>query len=435
MTISDIVLAVSALVITALATTSCLSPSRLPDRDHNLGPAWAAWERGDFSSATQEAHRLLSDATTLDDGRFVLALTAHVRGDHQTAVANFEAIDDSYRWYGALIEPMLWSYVFAGDYDAAIAHATRHRLGRVVVDRIRLAASHPLKVSLEGPVELPFTQDELSRYMPGIAGTINGHEIVARLDTGGSYLHVSRDAAVRLGIETIGCDRGFASLRRTRICYGIADLELGTVRLRNVPVAVHAEGLSAAVLAEHFESRMDAIIGTNILQQFSTTIDGPNARMILSSRADGAGKRANHQYLHGDGTEVSFGIWADHLMIASGTLGGGEAKPLFVDSGLVMVTPEHGQASLLMPHANLRILGISPLESHAFTDIPGKSGFPGALRENLMAYPVADSTWRRYGNWGGVDVFGLVGWGYLKHYTWTIDFDRRVYVLRTEDTE
>jgi hypothetical protein len=37
--------------------------------------------------------------------------------------------------------------------------------------------------------------------------------------------------------------------------------------------------------------------------------------------------------------------------------------------------------------------------------------------------------WAGLGDWGAIDVAGLIGWGYLKHFVWTIYFGRRVYVL------
>jgi hypothetical protein len=43
---------------------------------------------------------------------------------------------------------------------------------------------------------------------------------------------------------------------------------------------------------------------------------------------------------------------------------------------------------------------------------------------------VSEKTWRAFGDWGGIRVSGIVSWGYLKHVTWTIDFDEMVYQLR-----
>ena len=102
---------------------------------------------------------------------------------------------------------------------------------------------------------------------------------------------------------------------------------------------------------------------------------------------------------------------------------------LFVDSGLVMVTPEQGQASLLLSSRALDALDVPRARDQLFTPVPGQSGLSGAGRESLLAFPVKNRTWAGFGNWGGMDVAALVGWGYLKHFVWTIDFDRRIYTL------
>lgn len=404
-----------------------------PHGDPHLGSAWSAWRAADFVGAERAAERLATDAPANDAGHFMLALTRHVRGDHRAAIEHFERVDPSYRWRDVAVEPMLWSYVFAGETDRAIAHAKQHRLGQVAIDRIRLSANRPLRVATEGVVDLPFTADGLSAYMPGMAATINGERAVVRLDTGGSYLHLSEEAAARLGIETVAGERAFASLARTRVAYGVADLELGPVALENVPVAVHAEGLSAAPLAAQFGAPMDAIVGTNVLERFLATVDGPNARMILSRRGDAAAARAHDRLLTGDGVEVPFGMWTDHLMIVRGELAGRGPVALFVDSGLVVVTRDQGQASLLASQRNLAALGLPSTGNPTFAPVPGRSGLAGALRGALTAYPVPDRTWAGFGGWGGVDVAALIGWGYLQHFAWTLDFDRRVYVLRPNE--
>lgn len=418
------------LTVLVLVLAACRSLPAFPHADAQLGPAWEAWRRGDVLRAQVEAERLANEQESEIAGHFMLALIAHVQGEHPRAISHFQRVDLAYRWYRLLVEPMLWSYVFADRHESAVAHAERHRLGQATIDRIRLDETRPLAVAISGVVELPFTQDELSVYMPGFEGTVNGREVVARLDTGGAFLHVSADAAEQLGIETIGCDTGFAALSRTRICYGVADLELGPVKLTNVPVAVHDQGLSAAPLAEHFGSPMDAIIGTNILGRFLATVDGPNARMILSARGDTTAAGEHRRLVGGGGTEVPFGIWTDHLMIAQGEIADRGPLSFFVDSGLVMATPDQGQASLLMSKRTLGTLGVQAAGEKAFTPIPGKSGLTGAGCYDLLAYPVTARIWKGYGDWGGMDVAALIGWGYLKRFCWTIDFDRRVYTLR-----
>ncbi len=68
--------------------------------------------------------------------------------------------------------------------------------------------------------------------MPGFAVRLNGRPTVARLDTGGSFVHVSAESARRIGIETVVTEREFAALRWHTVRYGVADLDIGPVHLR-----------------------------------------------------------------------------------------------------------------------------------------------------------------------------------------------------------
>ena len=47
----------------------------------------------------------------------------------------------------------------------------------------------------------------------------------------------------------------------------------------------------------------------------------------------------------------------------------------------------------------------------------------------MTAVVVPDRTWRAFGEWSGIRVEALLSHAFLKHYAWTIDFDRRVYLL------
>lgn len=422
-------LGAAVLVGSSACRTLLGSPGRIP----HLRAAWTAWTRGDIRGAEAEARRLVSNEATADAGHFMLALTAHVRRDHREAIRRFEQVDPSSRLRGRLTEPILWSYVFAGDTEAALTLAEKMRLGSVTADRIRQAADNPLSVSIDGVVELPFTEDALSPYMPGFRARLNGREIVARLDTGGAFVHVSAEQAQALGIDTMGCDKGFASLSKTRICYGVADLDLGPVRMRNVPVSVHDDGLAAAPFARHFDARVDAIIGVNVLEQFLATVDGPRARLILSGRHDCVARRRHVSRIPEDPAVVPFGVWTDHLMIAKGEVAGRGPVNLFVDTGLVIVTAERGQAAVLASGSALASWGGAPVGDQGFYTLPGATGLAGMPRAELLAYAVSDRTWRAYGDWGGIEVTALIGWGYMKQFVWTIDFDRGEFLLATYD--
>ena len=424
---ADVVWMAAALSAVTVLFAACHSFPRDPWAGAELASARAAWERGDMSVLGDLADALFARDPSSEAGHFIAALRAHATGRHAEATTHFEALPPGSPAARRLAEPALWSYVKQGELASARAHAERAKLGRAAIARLDLAIEWPLRVVVEGVVELTFSDDTLSPYMPGLHARLNGRDILARLDTGGTFLHLSAEFAAELGIETVACETVFASLSRTRVCFGVADLELGGARLENVPVAVHRDGISSDALAAAFGARADAIIGTNVLEQFLVTVDGPGRRILLSDRRNATSQREQLAQLGGRGIEVPFLLWGEHFMIAPGRLPGVARAQLFVDSGLVVVTEERGQADFLLARSLLATAGVS--NNGPLVDLPGSAGLAGALQSDLVAHPASDRAWQGFGDWGGIGVDGLVGWGYLGRYTWTIDFDRMVYRL------
>jgi hypothetical protein len=418
----------------ALALLSPAADASEPER----AAAWRAWEEGDFETAGRLGAALATRPGRQDEGLHVRVLAAHVRGEHAQAIAAHGRIAPRYRRLGELDEPILWSYLHLGDVAGARAFADRRGIAardRAVRARLELASERPLEVRLSGLVELPFTDDALSPWMPGFAARVAGREVVARLDTGGSFVHLTAGKAAALGIRTVACEKAFAALQSGRVCYGVTDLELGAGELRNVPVVVHDEGvLSSQGMAEAFGVELGPIVGTNLLRPFLATVDGPGRRLLLSRRGDEPARAEHLARLAGDAVTVPFALWGEHMMIARGRVGEGLEVNLFVDSGLVAVTQEQGQASLLAPESSLSGWGASRGKrggpASRFAQLPSTLALGEASAAGATVFVVSDRTWRQFGDWGGVRVSGLVSWGFLKEYSWTLDFDRMLYELR-----
>ncbi|WP_128377618.1 hypothetical protein [Streptomyces cavernae] len=192
---------------------------------------------------------------------------------------------------------------------------------------------------------------------------------------------------------------------------------------------MHDKGLPPAAA---FDVPLGPIIGTNILERFLTTVDAPNRRLVLSRRGDSIA-RARHLARLGAAQHVTpFGLWSDHLMIARGRIDEISGVNLFVDSGLVALTPDQGQVAMLVPRRTLARWGVARPQTGRFAELPGTLAIGTASREGMTAYPVTDRVWREFGHWGGIRVDALISWGYLSHFAWTIDFERREYLF-TED--
>jgi hypothetical protein len=381
--------------------------------------AWDAWRAGEFIGSHDRATDAEGNAAL-----HVRALAAHINGDHPGAIAARDRIDPRYRRLAELDEPILWSYLRSGDFGGAAAFAERRFRDPAHPTRRLTArtAERPLSVEIAGPAEIAYTDDALTPHLPGVAVRVNGVDLIARLDTGGSFLHVSGAQADALGIERIAASKAFASLRMTRIAEGLADLEIGPVRLGNVPVAVHEDGLQADPVASAFDSEVAAIIGTNVLAQFLSTLDGPNKRLLLAPRGGSTPTR---------GTEVRFALWADHYMFVRGTVGT-EPTTLFVDSGLVAVDRDGTQASLLASSKRLRAWRASAARDADLASVPGGIRLGPLARTPARALAVPPRTWRRMtAAWDGVHADALLSYGFLKHHAWTLDFDRYTYRFAT----
>jgi hypothetical protein len=394
-------------------------------------PAWDAWRAGDFTVAREGAAGLVVAGQAVDEARHLLVLVAAVLGEYDEAIATHRLIDRRYRRLAELDEPLLWAHVHRDDLAGALAFAERRGLGRrgVVARRLRLALENPLGVEIEGVVDIPFTDDPLTPLMPGFTAFLNGRSTVARLDTGGSFIHMTSEAAAAFGVRAVVSEREFAALGWHTVRHGFADLELGPIHLRNAPVAVHEGVLPAGPIAEAFGVELGPIIGTNVLERFLTTVDAPGRRLLLSRRGDGDARAAHLARLGAPQHEAPFALWSDHLMIARCRVGGIGDANLFVDSGLVAFTAEQGQAALLASRGALASWGVGLPADGRFAELPGPLAIGSAVRDGMTAYPIPDRTWRDFGDWGGIRVDALVSWGFLRHFSWTIDFDRRNYLF------
>jgi hypothetical protein len=219
------------------------------------------------------------------------------------------------------------------------------------------------------------------------------------------------------------------------IRHGMADLELGPITLHNVPVAVHEGALPTGPIAEAFGVELGPIIGTNILERFLSTIDAPSRRLLLSQRGDVPARTEHLARLGETHHEAPFALWSDHLMIARGRVGNVPNANIFVDSGLVAGNTEQGQAAILAPQRALASWGVTQPEQGRFAELPGPVAIGTASRSDMTAYVVPNRTWRGFGDWGGIRVDALVSWGFLQHFAWTIDFDRRLYLFKEVNQE
>ncbi|MDJ0954694.1 MAG: aspartyl protease family protein [Acidimicrobiia bacterium] len=280
------------------------------------------------------------------------------------------------------------------------------------LSRLMRSATGPpnrIKWNNAGVVELPFLQTE-PWQLPSVAVTVGGRQLTARIDTGGDLFSLPWSLADTLGIVPAATSSGrFAGGRRAKIGYGIAPrLELGGAAIEQVPVSIN--------------SFAHPVIGTGLLRQFRATLDFPESRLVLRLRTDDP--------ISGG---FPFVLAGTHFLVARGAVTGWPTY-LLVDSGLEATTG----AGFVAPDSTLHAAGIEipaarPVEgmsgagqtklavgefsvpalslgNRTRSDVPGLTGiFPRQLaRKRTLGFPIG----------------GLVSHNFLRHYRWTLDFDR-----------
>ncbi|WP_171064746.1 retropepsin-like aspartic protease, partial [Actinomadura soli] len=395
--------------------------------------AWQAWSNGDV-----EACERLAETLSGPSRDHLLFLCCYVRQSYEKALAHYDALASDDRTPGTLDEPVIAAWLHLGRPDQAIEHVRRRRTGRSRISRSRISRSRaveqalrvldlrltrPLGVRLDGTTALAFVDHELAPYLPAVAATIDGVDVRAHLDTGGAFVVMGPQRAAELGVVTFPGGSSHHGLQRTQVRHGtITELRLGAASLTNVPVEV----LSTLVGAQDL-----VIIGTNILEQFLSTVDHPRSRLILSPRyrPDAA---ADHARLLADApatTEIDFYLWSDHFMFTRGGFGARDDLNFFIDSGLVYVVQDDDasapqQACLLAGSRHYRTWGVPrALADRPHFDSPEPVSLgPLAQRHRLVATTRSRTTpWRSF---GGVRIDGLLSHAFLKAYAWTLDFDR-----------
>jgi len=192
---------------------------------------------------------------------------------------------------------------------------------------------------------------------------------------------------------------------------------------------VHAdETFRVDAVASAFGVEIGPIIGTNVFQQFFTTIDAPERRLIISQRGDPAARAAHIARLSGPARETPFALLGEHFMISRGRVCE-DHDVNFIDSGLAFFRSDQGQAGLMVSTSTLEAGGIPAPPTGRFAEIPGSIALGPVHQDGMMAVAVPDRVWRDFGDWSGIRVDALLSHAFLKNYAWTIDFDRRVYLF------
>lgn len=388
--------------------------------------AWNAWKSGDASKAMRIGKKLINEPETADEGKHVVVLAAHVLGLYDEAINTFAAIDPRYARLSELRGAVFESHLHLGRAADALQFAEQYKMSENAKWRARSLIDSPIRISLEGVSVTSFERDKLTPFLPGVVGSVNGMKTIFRFDTGGTFVAMSPALATSFGVRSSNCAGGFANLQTTQVCFGVADIVVGQARVENAPVVV-----VASLPAEQQGVELGPVLGTNFMSHFLSTIDAPRNRIILSRRGDRSANRQHIRLLGSSKRRIPFLLWSDHFILAKGSAGKNNNLIYFVDSGLVSVDSDGTQAGLLLPKSEAAKWSGNADQSPegSIVTLGSRIGLGSTTQSGQRGLILPDAAWKAFGSFGGIKVNALISYGFLKNWSWTLDFDRRSIIL------
>jgi predicted aspartyl protease len=201
-----------------------------------------------------------------------------------------------------------------------------------------------------GGTSVPFV---ITDPLPVVRISIGGRQAEFLIDTGGPDILLRRPFAEALGLPLTDAGMGtFAGGRQAQVQRTVVpELEIGGVRIRNVPAGVNAAALRLPGV------EIDGVIGTGLLMHFLSTIHYCGGKLVLAPRSS-AGEFEQRAAAVG-ANSVPFWLVSDHFMFARGKLN--QADGLFlIDTGLA-------GGGLTATKAMLDAAGITVDESNTLT--------------------------------------------------------------------
>lgn len=269
---------------------------------------------------------------------------------------------------------------------------------------------------------IPFVEDRLVDFFPGFEASLNGIDVQAHVDTGGTFLHMGVERARRYGIGLSKGGKGRHGAQEVDTYHGMADkFSLGPIEMANVPIVA---------LPSLTDQQDYVIFGTNVLQHFVPTLDYPGRMMVL--RPKDQSSYQVEDFARGS-VSVPFRILGDHYMIAKGGIGDQHDLDFFIDSGLVSLHSNTDgkltQAAFIAARSDLtdwRVDLSNVLPSGAIQLSQDLSLGPLSQSGHIILAPEQSVL----SHVDSEEIHGLLSHAFLSRYVWTIDFEAGLFHFR-----
>jgi len=383
----------------------------------------AMWAAGFFDEADHEYARALVVDPRSGRARYGIARSLSSRsrltealGEVERGLESSPGDSDLYAVRGTVLERLNRFEDAARAYDESANLLPTREPAAIAIARNRatllrsFARRPPLDVSDEDANSTHTLPFKLVNNKIVVLGRLNGMQVEWVLDTGAERTGISPEtasaAAIRTVTSTLTAGVGQPGVRRIRL--GRADtVELGSLKVHNVPVAIRAPTIGGA-------ARWQGQSLSPIALGFSVSVDYARKRVVLA-RALPESPAAG----------ITLPMRIQPLPLIRGTLNSMHPAYFVVDTGGEVISIGADTADLLgmesARHIRLRVLGMSGPDEDAFL-LPGVDlDFQGV---SLRRVGLAVLNLRAPSVLLGYQVGGIVGHNFLSRYRVSIDVAR-----------
>jgi len=383
----------------------------------------ALWAAGFFDEADHEYARALVVDPRSGRARYGIARSLSSRsrltealGEVERGLESSPGDSDLYAVRGTVLERLNRFEDAARAYDESANLLPTREPAAIAIARNRatllrsFARRPPLDVSDEDANSTHTLPFKLVNNKIVVLGRLNGMQVEWVLDTGAERTGISPEtasaAAIRTVTSTLTAGVGQPGVRRIRL--GRADtVELGSLKVHNVPVAIRAPTIGGA-------ARWQGQSLSPIALGFSVSVDYARKRVVLA-RALPESPAAG----------ITLPMRIQPLPLIRGTLNSMHPAYFVVDTGGEVISIGADTADLLgmesARHIRLRVLGMSGPDEDAFL-LPGVDlDFHGV---SLRRVGLAVLNLRAPSVLLGYQVGGIVGHNFLSRYRVSIDVAR-----------
>ena len=383
----------------------------------------ALWAAGFFDEADQDYARALVVDPRSGRARYGIARSLSSRsrltealGEVERGLESSPGDSDLYAVRGTILERLNRFEDAARAYDESANLLPTREPAAIAIARNRatllrsFARRPPLDVSDEDANSTHTLPFKLVNNKIVVLGRLNGMQVEWVLDTGAERTGISPEtasaAAIRTVTSTLTAGVGQPGVRRIRL--GRADtVELGSLKVHNVPVAIRAPTIGGA-------ARWQGQSLSPIALGFSVSVDYARKRVVLA--------RALPESL---AAGITLPMRIQPLPLIRGTLNSMHPAYFVVDTGGEVISIGADTADLLgmesARHIRLRVLGMSGPDEDAFL-LPGVDlDFQGV---SLRRVGLAVLNLRAPSVLLGYQVGGIVGHNFLSRYRVSIDVAR-----------